>query len=281
MEPAGRLDYLVIGHVTRDRVPGGSFSVGGTVAYAGRAAQALGCHVGVVTSAEETLNLDHVIPHAAIQLVQAPATTTFGNEYTPAGRAQTVETVAAPLTADAVPPAWRNAGVVHLGPVARECDPSMAEIFPTSFLGLTPQGWMRRWDEAGRVHTAPWESADALLPLADAVVISEEDVEGDEKLVSRWAARTSVLVVTRGAAGCTMHVGGNHRSLPGFPAVEEDPTGAGDVFAAALFVRMWQGDDPWTAARLANCVAAVSVGRPGLSGTPTPAEVMRCRALCA
>jgi len=58
--------------------------------------------------------------------------------------------------------------------------------------------------------------------------------------------------------------------------IEVDATGAGDIFAAAFFVRLQRGADPWTAACFANCVAAQSVIRAGLAGTPTPDDIVRC-----
>ena len=58
------------------------------------------------------------------------------------------------------------------------------------------------------------------------------------------------------------------------PTVKEvDPTGAGDVFAAAFFIRLYQTRDPWEAARFATQLASISVTRPGISGIPTPSEV--------
>lgn len=275
------LDYLVIGHVTRDRMPEGGFRLGGTVAYAARTAQALGCRVGVITGASEDLSLDEALPDIRLLRVPASVTTTFENRTTPQGRVQTIQAAAPPLTSSMVHPAWRFTSLLHLGPVAGECEPGLADLFPNTFLGLTPQGWMRAWDGSGRVHPAPWKHADILLPRAAAVVLSEEDISGDEALAAHWATRTRALALTRGAAGCTVYAAGEKRDLPGHPVLEVDSTGAGDIFAAVFFVRLWQGDDPWTAARLANCVAAISVTRPGLSGTPTPEEIAHCRALCA
>jgi sugar/nucleoside kinase (ribokinase family) len=55
-----------------------------------------------------------------------------------------------------------------------------------------------------------------------------------------------------------------------------DPTGAGDIFAAAFFVALQRVGDAWTAARFANCIAARSVTRAGLKSTPTPDEIVRC-----
>ena len=274
------LDYLVVGHVTRDLVDG-AFTIGGTVSYAARTARALGCRVGVVTSASPDLDLSRVLDGTLIVRYPATTTTTFENIYTAKGRRQVLHGIAETLVPEMVPPHWRTAtsavgAIVHLGPVARECDPALVSAFGDAFVGLTPQGWMRRWDQDGRVSCCHWEEAEPLLARADAVVLSEEDVAGDESLVARYAAQTRLLVVTQGAAGCTVYTRGQARHFPA-PAVHEaDPTGAGDVFAAAFFVWLQRGGDPWTAARLANCVAAHSVTRVWLDSAPSPEEVARC-----
>lgn len=272
------MDYLVIGHVTQDLLPDGTLTPGGTVSYAARTARAMGLWVGVITSAGDGLDLAAVFPGIEVHRIPSPETTVFENRYTPNGRVQFLHGRAASLTAVTVPPLPEPVGVLHLGPVACECDPALADRIQAEFLGLTPQGWMRRWDGQGRVLPGLWEGATHLLPRADAVVLSEEDISGDEALAANWAAQTRVLVVTRGARGCSVYAYGRVRHLPAFPAEEVDPTGAGDVFAAVFFVQLWRGDDPVQAARRANCIAAVSVTRRGLDGTPGPEEVARCLA---
>jgi sugar/nucleoside kinase (ribokinase family) len=139
---------------------------------------------------------------------------------------------------------------------------------------------MRRWDENGRVTAVAWETADAHLPNVDAVVLSEEDVGGDDLLIKRWASLARVLVVTRGAAGCTVYTEGKAEHVPGFSTLEVDSTGAGDVFAAVFFVQLQAGGSVRDAARLANCVAAASVTRIGLAGAPTAKEIVGCRNQC-
>jgi len=269
------LDYLIVGHVTRDLIDG-AFAVGGTVSYAARTARALGCRVGVVTSASPGLDLSHVLDGVLVTRFPAATTTAFRNIYTPDGRRQMLHSVAETLVPEMVPPNWR-AAIVHLGPVARECDPALVNAFDDTFVGLTPQGWMRSWDQAGRVSCCQWEGAGELLAYAGAVVLSEEDVAGDRALMAQYAARARLLVVTQGAAGCTVYTAGRSRHFPAPAAHEVDPTGAGDIFAAAFFVSLQRQGDPWRAARFANCVAACSVTRPGLSGTPSPEEIARCR----
>ncbi len=272
-------DYLVVGHVTQDRLPDGSLTPGGTASYAARTARALGLRTAVLTSADDSLDLSAVLPDVEIYRLSAASSTIFENRYTSDGRVQFLHARAALLTPDTIRDAGftgRPTGILHLGPVARECDPALADHIPADFLGLTPQGWMRRWDGSGRVTLGPWEEATQWLPRADAVVLSEEDIGNDEALAAHWAAQTRILAVTRGARGCSVYVDGQVWHLPAFPAREVDPTGAGDVFAAVFFIRLWRGDDPMQAARRANCIAAISVTRPGLSGTPTPEEAFRC-----
>jgi sugar/nucleoside kinase (ribokinase family) len=55
-----------------------------------------------------------------------------------------------------------------------------------------------------------------------------------------------------------------------------DATGAGDVFAAAFFVRLLTTRDPWEATRFATLLASHSVTRAGLDGIPTPREIEEC-----
>lgn len=275
------LDYLAVGHVTRDLMPGGGFTLGGTAAYAARTARGLGRRVGVLTSAPEDLCLADALPGIPVIRVPSPTATIFENRHTEMGRTQVIRGIAGPLTPADVPRAWRDTPLVHLGPVAGECAPSLIDLFPSAFVGLTPQGWMRRWDAEGRVRPAPWEDAEALLARADAVVLSEDDVGANEDCwIARWAARVEVLVVTRGAAGCTLHNAGRITEMPGLPVQEVDPTGAGDIFAAVLFCSLQQGASAEEAAGLANCVAAVSVTRAGLDATPSTEEIERCRSLC-
>lgn len=270
MKSLPAVEYLIIGHASKDLTPQGS-TLGGTVAYAGLTAHALGQRVGVVTSTADDLDFS---PLRELQLHRIPsaASTSFENRYTPEGRVQTIGGQASMLGIDAVPPAWRPAPVVHLAPIAAELEPGLARAFPDSLLGLTPQGWMRRWDHTGRVRLTSWEVTRELLPAADAVVLSIEDLQGDLQAAQAMAAHCRVLVVTEGPRGARVHAQGEWRSVPAPPAKEIDPTGAGDVFAAVFFVHLRQGGDPWLAAAAANQVAAGSVTRRGLDSAPSPEQ---------
>jgi sugar/nucleoside kinase (ribokinase family) len=257
------LDYLAIGHVTHDALADG-FAIGGTVAYSGATARMLGCQTAVLTSAEADHDWAAALPGLQVQNVPSAATTTFENVYTPQGRRQRVLAVADRLTADHVPPAWRNAPIVHLGPVANEIDPAMIDLFDNSLIGLTPQGWLRRWSEEGHVYADHWAAAEQVLPRATAVILSKEDLL-NAAMREHYCRLSRLLVLTAGRGGCTVYWQGQVRefSPPTVTSVEE--TGAGDIFAAAFFVRLRQvPDDPWEAAVFANYAASTSITQIGL-----------------
>jgi sugar/nucleoside kinase (ribokinase family) len=85
-----------------------------------------------------------------------------------------------------------------------------------------------------------------------------------------------VLAVTEGAAGARLYWNGDLRRFPALKVKEVDPTGAGDIFAAAFFWRFLVTHDPWAAARFATHLASYSVARRGLAGIPLKEEIQSC-----
>jgi hypothetical protein len=272
------VDYLIIGNITQDLLPDGGYSIGGTVTYAARTAWALDRRVAVVTSHAPDLDVDDVLSGIEVTLLPSEKTMTFENIYTPEGREQYLHAQASPLGLEAVPRRWRQPEIVHLAPLAAECDQELATAFPGALVGVTPQGWMRSWNQRGRVSVSEWSGADDVLPRVDAAVMSINDAGGDEATIARFAQLAPILVVTLGVEGCRVYVDGAARHVPVAPVPEVDPTGAGDIFAAAFFVCLHQNDDPWSAADFANRVAAVSVQRAGWAGTPTREEIAGVKA---
>jgi sugar/nucleoside kinase (ribokinase family) len=143
-------------------------------------------------------------------------------------------------------------------------------------VGVTPQGWMRGWDENGSVFAKAWENSEQVLGQVGGVVMSVEDVDRDLELVEWMAHHTRLLCLTEGELGAVLYWNGDRRRFRP-PVVEEvDATGAGDIFAAAFFARLHRTRDPWEAARFATHLAAHSVARVGLQGIPTHEEIEHC-----
>jgi sugar/nucleoside kinase (ribokinase family) len=161
--------------------------------------------------------------------------------------------------------------VALLAPVADEMRPSMVRAFPQAMIGISAQGFMRRLNVGQEVHYRAWERAPEMLPHSAAVFFSDEDVEGH---TVPWLSHCGpVLVRTQGQDGCELVHCGKHRRIPGFPSDEIDPTGAGDVFAAAFMIKLHDTKDPVAAARYANCVSSFSVAGYSTTTLPTAQQV--------
>ena len=269
------IEYLVIGHVTRDE-NSDSPSLGGTAAYAALTARALGLRVGILTSCGVENSFDAL---DGIYIISIPSkhTTTFENIYIQDERQQILHQIAAPISFDHVPEVWRRTPIIHLGPVANEIEPQLPAGFSPALLGLTPQGWLRAWDAKGRIGLRKWLQMEASLNGAGAAVLSLEDVNGDEELIEEMSLASRVLVITEGAEGARLYWNNDLRRFPAPSMNEVDPTGAGDIFAAAFFIRLHSTRDPWEAARFATQLAAYSVTRRGLAGIPTMEEIQSCQ----
>jgi sugar/nucleoside kinase (ribokinase family) len=264
--PLQPVDYLVVGHIAVDIMPAG-VRLGGTAAYAALMARSIGLRVGIVTSIGADVTLTAL---DGIHIVSVPSeySTTFENIKTENGRRQILHHQAAQILVEHIPQVWRNASIIHLAPIARELDAGMAENLSPSLLGITPQGWMRTWDEKGQVAACVWENAEQALRHAGGVVMSVEDVNRDLEQVEMMAHQTRILCLTEGEAGSVLHWNDDRRRFRAPVVAEIDSTGAGDIFAAAFFIRLYTTHDPWEAAR--------SVARVGLDGIPTQKEIEEC-----
>jgi sugar/nucleoside kinase (ribokinase family) len=92
-------------------------------------------------------------------------------------------------------------------------------------------------------------------------------------MIEAFAAAVPILVVTMAAKGVNLYVEGRVHHIPAPQTTEVDPTGAGDIFAAAFFVHLTKYGDPLQAGEMAARIAADSVTRPGLAGAPTEAII--------
>jgi sugar/nucleoside kinase (ribokinase family) len=277
-------DYVLLGHICRD-LHGDMERPGGTVLYAGVTALRLGRRVGIVTSHGSELTLPSELADAEIVNLPARETTTFRHRYESTGRVLTLVARASNITADDVPELWRSAEIVHLAPVAWEVDHEIALLRPpehdrdlaplaaASTLVATVQGWLRRATDSGVIAPAIDEISSLPLPTLAAVVLSADDVQDNDQILTSIAARCPIVAVTRARAGCTLYTRGIPTEIPPWPAHETDSTGAGDVFATAFFIRLRETGNAPTSARFAAWVAARSVEGEGVSSIPTRQQV--------
>lgn len=262
-------EFVIVGHITQDLLPDGSLSLGGTVSYAATTAHRMGYGIGVVTSTGPDLDVAEVLPFAQIACNPAAATTVFENIYLNGTRKQILHQRADLLRCEHIPDAWKNAPIVHLGPLDQEIDEGVFHCFgDETLIGVTPQGFLRRWDEQGQISFTEWTPSEDVLSRINVLILSEVDVPDPEGLVRDWGQYIDIIVVTRAERGASVYHAGESCRYRARPAQQIDPTGAGDVFAAAFMIRLLETDDPCQAAKFANAVASFSIEGPGVTGIP-------------
>lgn len=265
---------LVVGNVALDRGPAGAVP-GGSAYYAAQALAALGARVRVLTAAGPDF------PRAALRparplaagagtiealILASPATTTFENAYGPDGRrTQRVHAAARPLEPRALPGDWREAELLLLAPILGELEPAaFTGAVRARVAGLCVQGLVREVLPGGAVAPRRLEAAAAALAGLGLAVVGDDEAAGQADLVAGLARVIPLVAFTHGPRGCELLSAAGTRRVGVHPTREVDPTGAGDVFAAATLLALSRGDDAVAAARLGAAAASVVVeGRGG------------------
>lgn len=262
-----------MGHLTEDLTPGGP-RLGGAAAFAGLVAHRFGVPAAILTAVDAAFPYLDALAGIACDRIHSPNRTRFRNRYRADGsREQTILSRAAVIPESEIrravaelPP---GSAVLYV-PVADELGGKGALSRPRgrgALAGAAPQGLIRRWDAGGQVSTH-W-AARALGRLAGLDFLSLSETELPEGM----GLPVPLVAVTRGRHGAMLRRPGLPAArIPASPGVEVDPTGAGDVFAAALFIGLWNGAPAEDAARLAAAAAAISIESPGTEGIPTLEE---------
>ena len=269
-----------MGHLTEDLTPEGP-RLGGAAAFAGLLARRFGAPTTILTAVDAAFPYLDALTGIRVDRIHSPNRTRFRNLYgTDGSRKQNIVSRAATIPESgirravaALPP---GSAVLYV-PVADELGgrgPLPRPEGRGALAAAAPQGLLRRWDGAGRVSTH-W-TAQVLARLAGLDLLSLSETELPEGV----GLSAPLVAVTRGRRGAVLRRSGFPAThIPAAPGTEADPTGAGDVFAAALSIGLWNGVPAEGAARLAAAAAAISIESPGTEGIPTLEEAsarLRC-----
>jgi len=261
------VDFLAIGHVTLDQTPTGT-RPGGAAYYAALTARRRGLSVALLTSFGPDFPVDALPAEIQVVNVSSDRTTTFAFGDSRAGRQLTLLSRAADLQQHDLVDEWRQAPLVLLCPVANEVDRALAGSFADAALGVLPQGWMRQRGARGVITPELWDEPEVVLPQAQLLVVSAEEIQPFEKEAIEWFQHVPLGALTLGAQGAILFVNGDQYRVEADPAVEVDDTGAGDVFAATMLIEYDREGNAWDAAAAAACAAAASVEARGAEGIP-------------
>jgi len=283
---------VVVGSAARDLTdedPRG-WRLGGGVSYSAlttarlglRTAAIVGVDAQAATASELDLLRDAGVDVRLVSLDHGPV---FVNIERPEGRLQLCGDHSDPVPVEVVPEAWRAAPGWILAPVAAELPAGWAAVpSAEAVVAVGWQGLLRELDAGQPVrHVAP--RPDPIIRRADLVGLSRDDIDRGYPLADLYSLlrRGASLAVTQGDHGGLIVHGahGDHDAaleLRHYPAIPSrspvDPTGAGDVFLAALAAarieprlvggRIGQGFDLLLAAAAASLV----LEGPGMFGVP-------------
>lgn len=274
-------DYLAVGHIAVDLRPDGSPVLGGTALYGALTAARFGLRAAVLTRGNFSRHgpaiaaaLERYAGEIEIVVQAANDPTVFTNLSVMGRRRQTLHAWAGPIDLTGLPPQWRSARVIHLGPIAQEIDARQVGRLNPSYLGATPQGWMRQWRSTlpSPVSLIPLRLPFETLSRIDALALNSEEHTLARDEIEVVGAR-GLVAITRGADGVQILDRGRSFELPAYPSVVVDDVGAGDVFAAALFILRADREPTSSAARLALAAATLKVRQIGPDGIPNRADV--------
>ena len=262
--------FLAIGHFCYDVTPNG-YMLGGSAAYSAITARNLGFKARVITAVG--VNFDRRIPlldGIEITYQESCNTTIFDNRYSENGqRQQSILSLGAKLKPQHITGDCCEAEIAYLCPIADEVDPDCIHSFSGSLIGVTPQGWMRHRKNDSRTIAKRWGSAASILPYADVLILSDEDLGTYPAELEKYIELTKIVVLTKGKRGATLYENGRVLDSNAYPANEIDPTGAGDVFAAAFLIKYYETQLPQKALNFAHCAASFAVEGRYTANIPT------------
>ena len=287
---------LIAGHVTHDRYEGG-FVAGGCALYGAAVHNRLAGPTQLATVVGDDFRCGDAIADVDAVIERRGTTTVFANYYPPdSARVQLLESRAPSVMPQRVDEHWLNADLVHLAPVCGEIDlQQWLDAVGDGLVAINIQGWLKHPGSpvdptdleqlqrrgvskpAPRVVEKPWDVSREALQRVDIACLSEEDLIYQDDLLERLVETVPIVALTRGKKGSRIFVDGVPTDVGIVPADVVDPTGAGDVFAAAFCHFVAAGTDPVQAARMGAAASSIVIEDPGPAALDRLGEIQKRR----
>jgi len=251
-----QIEYCSIGHVSLDSIESKTH-VGGSVLFGSQLAHDLGFKTGAVTSSAVDFPFsDYSDIEWSIQF--AAKTTKYKHEYSDDKRLCQLTNRADRIIDSSIGKALRNSKIVMASPILDEVTPELLMLFQTPWIGLTPQGWFRKFDIDGNMSIG--ESIFQKLPKKlKLIVVSQEDIIHDSKSWDWIKQSAEVAVCTMGKKGYILNDQGGEREFSPLEVMKEkNPTGCGDIFATSTLLLLHKGMEPSKACEFAGQAAAMA-----------------------
>src|SRR5260221_3188380 len=272
-------DFYAIGHITNDLHP--HPHVGGGVTYAAVVAKRLGLSTHIITKCPPDSPYIQELENLGITIHRLPVRekkfenlyTSFDNRYDEMGnRTQLCPDKQEDITRADIPnfPDIPKGSHILLAPVIGEIDQELFSLLSQKGdVALIPQGNFRQRQPDSSIKNVPLEDP-SFFSFSKTTILSNEDIAfGDKKNYLEELIETCPVVIeTQGENGSIIFQKGQQSlHIPAFHLSANeiiDLTGAGDCYAAAFLVGIFQGKTLKEAGHFASLYAALKIS--GLGG---------------
>ncbi len=184
-------------------------------------------------------------------------------------------------------PAITGARILHVSAISQAISPTMRDAVQRAAEIARAGGTLVSFDLNLRLNLWSLQEAraatEALLPLADIVLPSEDEAEiligtrdPDDILTHYGRHGARHVVLKRGERGAVLATQGARHDIPAPQVQAVDSTGAGDSFAGSFLAYLLETGDARRAAELAARVAAVTVsGYGAIDPIPTREYILK------
>ncbi len=272
--------YLALGNLTLDE-KGDWIGLGGTVAYGAWAALHFTKKVLVVSKVGRDFDLKHLNPLqelGASFLIEVVDGETARFRRTDKGLLMLSP---GPKGYGDIPISPEDFEAIHLGPVSGELDESDVKmVLGSSFVSIDAQGVLRS-REVGpiKLEDGEWLLKNDLdlvhFNLDEASFITGE--EDPLEIMRALSKSFNGILLTLGSKGSLVYLEDSLWEVPPLVVKMEDPTGAGDVYTAALTVLMSRGEEPYDAISTAVALTSFILEHVGVPSELAPEGEIRER----
>ncbi len=271
-------DLVTVGHFALDTIRSpkirlSRIALGGPPTYVSVAAAKLGAKVAVISKIGEDFSDEYFewlknrgVDLSGLKRTPNASTTRFVLEYENGHRRLRLKALAPPISPADIPDSlWSK--VVHVSPIANEISSDVTIKLRRSakVLSLDPQGFLRSFDERGRMHFRNWLEPEMLgqidvlkLAFDEIRVTRAQDLKNVIRHMSDYGVE--IVIVTEGASGSTLFFDEQYYAIPACePKTFVDPTGAGDVYIGAFLAEYGRGKDAVWCACVGSAAASFVV----------------------
>jgi sugar/nucleoside kinase (ribokinase family) len=259
------MKYAVLGNLTTDIIRTADRivkTIGGSACYCGLTASKLGYKTYVLTRVGKNFNEEWLkdlrLAGLKLNIYYSRSSTIFENVYSRGRRTQLLLGNAG--TIRHVPEEILGCNIIHIGPVFSEIPIEILRKFRKKIISLDVQGFIRK-KEGKKVLHKFWSNRDRFLELVKIVHIGAEEARFSVKKCCREILELGpeIVAVTDSVRGSYLLFEGSSEYVPAFPSRTVDPTGAGDVYIAALAIRYFETGDPIESGYFASAAASFVV----------------------